>query len=56
MTPQRTSIIAIVLAIVGIMVGGFGVYRAATVQGELTTAMTTAQASSDQTKTALGEH
>jgi nitrite reductase (NO-forming) len=45
LTPQRTNILAIVLAIAGILLGGFAVYRVTTQQGELTSALSTNQAS-----------
>lgn len=53
MTPQRTTSIAIALAVVGIVIGGFGVYRAATLESELASAIASSQASADQAKTAL---
>jgi nitrite reductase (NO-forming) len=53
MSQQRIAVLAIVLAIAGIVVGAFGVYRTITLQGELATAVATARASSDQAQTAL---
>lgn len=54
MTPQRTNLIAIVLAIVGILMGGFGIYRTATMENELIAVKTTAQELSNQAQVALG--
>ncbi|MSP14192.1 MAG: nitrite reductase, copper-containing [Chloroflexi bacterium] len=53
MTSQRTIIVALVLAIAGILVGGFGLYRAAAVQSDLSTSMAAAQAASDHAKSAI---
>jgi len=53
MARQRISLVAVALAFVGIMLGGFAVYRTAVVQAGLTTAVATAQTSSDQAQIAL---
>ena len=53
MTPPRVSFVAIALAIVGIAVGGIGLYQTASVQGQLATAMATSQALSNRAQPAM---
>lgn len=45
MTPQRTNLLTLILAVIGILLGGFAVYRLTAQQGELTSAMAETQAS-----------
>lgn len=47
MTSQRTSLVAIGLALIGLAVGAFGLYRASVVETNLTGAVATAQAAAN---------